>query len=338
MSHRTLLVCLSILVSFSLSACGGDDTSPSTPTDPSIPGGGSGTGTIVALASGLMNPGGLAVDASFVYWSEAQDGATATTGKTWISKVSKTGGAVIPLSTRLNQNNYVNTWSLAIDASYAYWTESNQDEMALQCVSINGGSYTTLVSQYPKCLAADATSLYFSDIGTAMTYGGVIRKVGKGGGAAVTIATNQGEPNHIAVSGSTVCWISDWDGTLNKTGTNGGGVTLVAQASSEAVLVMDTSSIYYSYRPPGATSGSVMRVSVNGGTPLALTSSANPVALAVDATHVYWTDSDGKISRVPKGGGTVTSISVTSSPMSIALDAGNVYWLDNSSLKKIAKW
>ena len=62
----------------------------------------------------------------------------------------------------------------------------------------------------------------------------------------------------------------------------------------------------------------------------------NPVALAVDATSVYWTNhgsgqftSDGSVMSVPIAGGTpVTLAPGRVAPGGIAVDASNVYWTE----------
>jgi hypothetical protein len=53
-------------------------------------------------------------------------------------------------------------------------------------------------------------------------------------------------------------------------------------------------------------------------------------ALAFDDTYVYWLDIEtvGTIMRVPKTGGTATVIARDTSPVAIAVDANAIYWSD----------
>jgi len=54
----------------------------------------------------------------------------------------------------------------------------------------------------------------------------------------------------------------------------------------------------------------------------------DPRSLAVDDTHVYWTNwNDGTVKSVPIGGGAVTTLaSGQSTPWSVAVDSTHVYW------------
>ncbi len=62
-----------------------------------------------------------------------------------------------------------------------------------------------------------------------------------------------------------------------------------------------------------------------------VTGLTTPEDLAVDDTHVYWTDiGAGTVSSVPKDGGTITLLAQgQAKPLRIAVDATNVYWINN---------
>jgi|HubBroStandDraft_1064217.scaffolds.fasta_scaffold15179_2 hypothetical protein len=92
-------------------------------------------------------------------------------------------------------------------------------------------------------------------------------------------------------------------------------------------LLSDTDAVYYGtasslYRvaSDGTTTllGAVVEDGLIGG------------AIAFDDTYVYWLDiaTVGTIMRVPKTGGTATIIARDTSPVAIAVDANAVYWSD----------
>jgi hypothetical protein len=68
-------------------------------------------------------------------------------------------------------------------------------------------------------------------------------------------------------------------------------------------LALDQENVYFT-----TTHGRVMQLAKAGGAPIELASEqGQPIAIAVDATHVYWVNLSGGIGRAPIGGGTVES-------------------------------
>jgi hypothetical protein len=59
----------------------------------------------------------------------------------------------------------------------------------------------------------------------------------------------------------------------------------------------------------------------------------DPTSLAVDSTHVYWTNPfDGTVNEVPVGGGPVTALASGQAwPNSVAVDGTNVYWVNSGT-------
>jgi hypothetical protein len=71
--------------------------------------------------------------------------------------------------------------------------------------------------------------------------------------------------------------------------------------------------------------------------PVALaTGQHTPIGLAVDATNIYWTTSDGNVMKAPISGGAATVLAAGQrSPWGIAVDAANVYWANAASLGQV---
>jgi hypothetical protein len=99
-------------------------------------------------------------------------------------------------------------------------------------------------------------------------------------------------------------------------------------------LAVDASSVYWT------TLSTVMKVGVNGGSPVTLAAGGNNFqCLAIDGQALYWDDSGaGTILKVPLGGGQVTTLaSGESGAAGIAVDATSVYWANSNAgtIKKV---
>lgn len=270
-------------VSIALSIGGCGPTSPTVPVPGSCPQG------CVALAKGLSNPNGLALDADTVYWTDSSTGQ--------VLRVSKTGGPTTNLFDGSPLDSSTSTSSasgIAVDARFVYWADPNGGFVAK--VPKAGGTPVMLATGQggPDFVAVDATSVYWmrGQAPGGNSEGADLVRMPVDGGTAVTLATLR-SPEGIAIDAAHVYWTDG--GTLD----------------------------------PQIHDGAVMRVPIAGGTPEVLAAGLiEPSGIAVDATSVYWTSRDaGTVMRVPLGGGTPVAIaSAQSSPGGVAVDGRNAYW------------
>lgn len=213
--------------------------------------------------------------------------------------------------------------AIALDERFAYLAvrgDPGRHNGSIVKVPLSGGAPIELSrgDESPMGIALDEGRVYFTS-GGADHYAGLVTRVDKDGTGKTVIERGLEWPNGIAVDGDAVYWTE---------GGNGDGSTA----------------------PDDRVGARVMRVDKSGGAPSVLAMrQRNPESIAVDATHVYWTNSGGSagavggVMRVPKHGGAPQLVaraddavpSTYPSP-GLAIDANNVYWTSTKSGRVMA--
>lgn len=278
----------------------GEDGTPSTidavPLDCSAP-------AISGL--GMAGLGGLASDGTLLYWS-APGGVGQKKGRVFTLPV--TGGLSSELLTGLDAPD-----QLALDGDQIYWIDS-LDGGIRRAPKAGGAPVLLAPAGAPPvsggAFALDASHVYWIDSGTAS-----IRRVPRAGGNVETLVT--GEPRAIAVAVTPVgvVWLRESslsggdfadDGEIAIAPLGGGSATTLATGLILVHgLAADASHAYVTARGKftgHSDQGTVSRVSLSGGPLQTLASGeANPEAILVDETAVYWTDRDaGRLYRRAK--------------------------------------
>ena len=255
----------------------------------------------------------IAVDATSVYWTDWVAGT--------IKKLPLRGGPATTLVPGLDRPR-----GIAVDSTSVYWINFGTSELTK--AALTGGSTTVLASNQTT-----GGSIVVSGGNLFWPGGSGIMKMSVAGGDVTTIAT--GQTYRLAVDATNVYWTTQGpvtaDGAIMKVSQQGGTpTTLVSGRTGPAGIAVDATNVYWT---EWVDSGSVMKIPLNGGSPVALAGFTDhnlPHLLATDGEYVYWTASDG-VRKTPTAGGETQLIRTAGNPESIVLDSKSVYWSSMST-------
>lgn len=204
-------------------AMGGDSLYWNDPTSGVMKGSKNG-GAAVQLAVPNMEYGeGIAVDATSVYWTDSYSPGA-------VKKVSRDGGVVSTLASNLSQPE-----GIAVDSTSLYWTTFDG---TLTTSDLNGANMQQLTTGSPSAvgLAIDAANVYW-------TTSNAVMQIPRGGGQALTVASDQNAPYAVAVDDANVYWVGN-EFAIKKAPIGGGPVTTLVGARGEGIAV-DGTSVYW---------------------------------------------------------------------------------------------
>lgn len=258
---------------------------------------------VVVLADMQQDPGDLALDQTYVYWTNAgTPGSSYLNGS--IRRVPKAGGAVETLASK-----QPNPFKIAVIGTNVYFTslgeEGNPDNPngTVNRLDVTTGQVTVLVEKQPLLggLVVDTSNIYFSSGGALGTnVGAGVYKMPINGGPLTQLSSIKPANAALVRGGDMLYGIAD----LN----NGGGV--------------------------------IHAVSIFGGplTKIVVDDYAVPSACAVNETTVFWTTltSSGEVKSAPLGGGSISVLAsgvlLEAGPRAIALDKTHIYVASSGAL------
>ena len=230
---------------------------------------------------------------------------------------------------------------VAADATSVYFTSGIDDW--IRKVAATGGSPITLFSgsgnSYSQAIAVGSTHVYWSSFDRQTGQSSVLA-VSVDGGEPTTIVSGQTSMTAIAVDSTNLYWLGTLDGKVMKAPLAGGEPTTLATEGLLESLAVDATNVYYTTGDlenttnGSVTRGSVMKVPIDGNTPMRLAEGPFPGesgTLAVDDNNVYFVavvdGANDQVLSVPKTGGPVTTLaSGVTLPVGLAADATGVYW------------
>jgi hypothetical protein len=94
----------------------------------------------------------------------------------------------------------------------------------------------------------------------------------------------------------------------------------------------------FAYWVERRSAGVVMRASLDSGSEQLLAfNRPDPIGIATDGTHVYWTEATGSILKLPVGGGTPSElVTGLTSLGGIATDGATLFWTEGGALRKMS--
>jgi hypothetical protein len=275
----------------------------------------------IVLATGQTGPEYPVVDATHVYWTNASS----------VARVAKTGGAVETLDQIGSQNE-----GLAVDATHAFFAD--RVGHFIYRVPKAGGTATPIAQNQsvPQTVGLDAQYVYWASNGD-----GAIRRVLKGGGTVEDLDTNQTGAYALAVDGTDVFWALTSGEVRKLSTASCCAVTPLASGVGAGVfsLAVDTTHVYW-VSQSGSNVNRVARGGGTT-EEVAVVIGGDGIALDATHAYVGQDANPGTVHRMLKQVGALAEGYVTNQdhPRGVAVDATAIYWAntDEGAIYKLAK-
>ena len=275
----------------------------------------------LTLWTGAGTLQGIAIDATYAYFT-VNDGP--------LMRVPKGGGTVTTLvSTGAEE--------VAVDTGSIYWGSAAGSASSIVKANLDGSNPVTLAAaNAPGTIVLDDLHVYWNDfLGGGVS---AITSVPKAGGTPATIASGDAYFG-LALEGSNLYWAdlagpNPWVSTILGSPIGGGTMATLGSATNEAAVwvVADLSRVYWDTQE-----GDVLSVPLGGGPMTSLVSGGVfGDGMFVDGTNLYYAGNG--IRRLPVTGGTPEVLAGNQTQtFEVAVDATTVYWTGSEGVFQISK-
>lgn len=164
----------------------------------------------VVVAPGQVRVGGIAVDATGVYWSQ---GGPLATGKSGVRKIAPGAATDASVDLYVGANNG-DVGGVALGTSDMVWADT--DTGRVMRVGKTGGIATALASSLaaPMRVWLDGSTVYFTEHGLTTAKDGRLSRVPLAGGAVEVLASSQDHPLGVTCDATHVYWTNYGSGEV----------------------------------------------------------------------------------------------------------------------------
>lgn len=259
----------------------------------------------------------LAIDPTHVYWLTGGDGN--------IERITRLG-----TGRELIVDGQTDARALLVDGAHVYWT----DPVLKRVLQANktAGSIVTPFANNVK----EPRGLARTDQALVVTQGapeGAVRKWPLDNTPALDLATGLVDPTHVVTSATWAHVVELLPGVADDQivrvplDGSGGATVLADNLDLPRALADDGTFVFWA-----AADGTVSRVSAAGEVLPLASGAGDATGVAVDATHVFWTQIDagqGSLHRAAKDGSDAAQLaSGLVSPSFVLVDDQAIYWME----------
>ena len=253
--------------------------------------------TTAAFSPVQEDPVAVSADDTHIYWITGGRGVNDPLGgvASTVMRASKDGSGL----TTLHEGGYPG--ALAVDETSVYWTDRELGQ--IMSVPLGGGDATVLAQGQGtelSFLAIDGDSVYWTTGASLGGASGTVAKISKAGGEVVILASEQGAPAGLALSGRTLVWANQGDGRVRSISTDGGAIFDIRRTTAPRAVAISGDTVYFT----DMMEGRVYAVPLSGGEATLLAGGqAIPWSIAAQGSTVFWNaagfgDFDGAVRSI----------------------------------------